>query len=78
LLEVREIGFSQNYIIVGDFNTTLHQKEKKGGSIVHNPFRERMGDLISHLDLIDIQPSKGKFTWNNQRVGLGHIVARLD
>jgi hypothetical protein len=37
-----------------------------------------MEDLISLLDLIDIQPSKGKYTWNNKRVGLGHIVARLD
>jgi endonuclease/exonuclease/phosphatase family metal-dependent hydrolase len=29
LLELRELVFGQNCIIVGDFNTTLHQKEKK-------------------------------------------------
>jgi hypothetical protein len=28
--------------------------------------------------LEDIRPSRGKFTWTNKRVGLGHIVARLD
>jgi hypothetical protein len=37
-----------------------------------------MEDLISHLDLIDIQLSKGKYTWNNRRVRSSHIVVRLD
>jgi hypothetical protein len=30
------------------------------------------------MDLIDIKPSKGKFTWSNKRSGLGHIADRLD
>jgi hypothetical protein len=30
------------------------------------------------LDLVDVQPNKGQITWNDRRVGTGHIVARLD
>jgi hypothetical protein len=37
-----------------------------------------MEDLMMILDLVDVQPNKGQFTWNNRRVGPGHIVARLD
>jgi len=37
-----------------------------------------MDGLISVMDLIDVPPVKGKFTWKNRRVGPGHIVARLD
>jgi hypothetical protein len=55
----------------------MHLKEKRGGSIVRDPSRENMEDLISSLDLFDVQPSKGKFTWNNRRAGPGHIEARL-
>jgi hypothetical protein len=37
-----------------------------------------MEDLVSDLNLFDVQPSKGKYTWNNKRAGVGQIVARLD
>jgi hypothetical protein len=35
-------------------------------------------DLISTWDLMDIKPSRGRYTWTNKRVGPGHIAARLD
>jgi hypothetical protein len=65
-------------IIAGDFNTTLHHKEKKGGSIVRDPSREHLEDLISTYQLLDIKPSNGRYTWSNRRLGPGHITARLD
>ena len=37
-----------------------------------------MEDLISDLDLFDIQPSKGKYRWSNKRIGVHHTTARLD
>jgi len=52
----------ENYIIVEDFNTTMHQGEKNGGSTVRDQLRENMEDLVSELDLFNIHPSKGKFT----------------
>jgi hypothetical protein len=35
-------------------------------------------DLMQDWDLLDIPPENGKYTWSNKRLGLGHIVARLD
>jgi hypothetical protein len=38
-----------------------------------------MEDFMSNMmDLIDIKPSKGKYTWSNKIFGLGHIASRLD
>jgi hypothetical protein len=52
--------------------------EKKGGSPVRDPAREWVEDLILDWDLEDIKPAKGKYTWTNKRLGLGHIAACLD
>ena len=67
-----------NVILGGDFNVTLSQDEKKGGSKVRDPFKEIVDDLILEWDLMDIKPSIGKYTWSNKRTGPGHIAARLD
>jgi hypothetical protein len=37
-----------------------------------------MDDLIFALDLFDVTPSKGIFTWNNRRVGPGFISTMMD
>jgi len=37
-----------------------------------------MDDLIYSLDLVDVPPSKGVYTWNDIRFGPGFIAARLD
>jgi hypothetical protein len=29
LMRVKEAGLHQNHIVIGDFNTTLHQREEK-------------------------------------------------
>jgi exonuclease III len=42
-------------IFVGDFNTTMHNFEKRGGSIVREASRESMEDLLSTFDLMDIR-----------------------
>jgi exonuclease III len=67
-----------NIILGGDLNITLATSEKKGGTIVCNPAREWVEDLMSFWELEDIKPTKGKYTWTNKRVGPGHITARLD
>jgi ribonuclease HI/exonuclease III len=69
---------SVNIIVAGDLNVTLSPSEKKGGSIVRDPAREWVEDLISDWELEDISPSNGRFTWSNRRLGPGHIAARLD
>ena len=64
--------------IAGDFNVTISADERRGGTKVRDPFGERLEDLISQWNLIDIKTKNGVYTWNNKRVGLGHIAARLD
>jgi ribonuclease HI/exonuclease III len=67
-----------NIILGGDFNVTLAQDEKRGGSIVRDPAREWVEDIATAWDLLDIKPTKGRYTWTNKRIGPGHIAARLD
>jgi hypothetical protein len=62
LLCIRDCGFYQNCIILGDFNTILHLREKRGGYVIRDLSRENMEDHIPTLDLFDVQPSKGNFT----------------
>jgi hypothetical protein len=45
---------------------------------VRDPAREWVEDIMSHRELEDVKPTKGKYTWSNKSVGSGHIVARLD
>lgn len=59
LLEIKELGFRKNCIIVGDFNTTLHQKEKIGGSIVRDSFREKWRILYPLCTGLISNPIKG-------------------
>ena len=46
--------------------------------MVRDPIRETVDEIILEWDLMDIKPSFGKYTWNNKRIGPGHIAARLD
>ena len=56
----------ENIIVAGDLNVTLATNEKKGGTLVRDPSREWVEDIILGWDLIDIKPVKGKFTWTNK------------
>jgi len=56
---------SYYYIMAGNFNTILSQKEKKRVSLICEPHME---DLIASIHFIDIKPSKGihldkQMTW---------------
>lgn len=68
----------ENIIIGGDLNVTLAATEKKGGSIIRDPAREWVEDIMADWELEDVKPTKGKYMWSNKRAGSGHIVARLD
>jgi exonuclease III len=73
-----ELTQLENIIIAGDLNLTLHPSEKRGGSVVRDPAREWVEDIMQDWDLLDTKPSSGKYSWSNKRVGPGHIAARLD
>ena len=69
---------TKNLVVAGDLNVTLALAEKKGGSLVQDPAREWVEDLMMDWELEDIPPDRGKFTWSNKRIGPGHIAVRLD
>jgi hypothetical protein len=48
--------------MAGDFNVVLHNREKRGVSIARDRFRENMEDLINNWDMVNIKPTKGKYT----------------
>jgi hypothetical protein len=66
------------WIIAGDFNAILDLTEKWGGTVRLEPSFVLFRDNILALNLVDIKPSNGKFTWNNRRVGDRCIAERLD
>ena len=68
----------KNIILVGDLNITLNAKERKRGSIVRDPLRETVEDVMRDWDLEDIKPKRVIFTCTNRRIGPGHIAARLE
>lgn len=71
-LESKKTKWKANSIFVRYFNTkTPLGKERRLQG-------EKMEGLISSLDLYDLKPKKGKYTWTNKHIGLGHIMARLD
>ena len=74
----RSIGSLDNVVLTGDINVTLNQKEKRGGSVVREPIREQVDEIILDWDLVDVIPAKWKFTLTNRRLGPRHIAARLD
>lgn len=46
MMELKDIEFGHNYIIGGDFNTTMGNNEERGGSTVRDAQQEYMEDLI--------------------------------
>ena len=78
LLREERSNLQGNVILAGDLNVILNQDEKRGGSLVRDPIREIVDETILEWDLMDVKPSTGKYTWNNKRIGPGHIAARLD
>ena len=62
LLSLKTDLQGKDLIIAGDFNTTKSSLEKRGGSIIKDPFSEKLEDLMAELDLLDPMPKIGKFT----------------
>jgi exonuclease III len=66
------------WIMAGDFNAICELDEKSGGIGRLEPSALLLRDNINSLNLVDIKPNNGRFTWNNRRVGESWIAERLD
>ena len=62
------------WIIARDFNAILDLTEKLGGNARLEPSSILLRDNMSTLNLVDIKPSNGQFTWNNRRVETGALL----
>ena len=60
-----------------DFNAITNLEEKRGGIARLGPSSSMLRDNIGFLNLIDVKPGSGIFTWNN-RSGTEAILERLD
>eukprot|EP00253_Pinus_taeda_P005552 PITA_05552 len=49
---------NRNIIFGGDLNLILHSKEKRGGFFTHDPYREKLENIMQERDLVDIIPKK--------------------
>ena len=67
-----------NVILAEDLNVILNQAEKRGVYLVRDLIREKVDEIVMEWGLSDVIPAKGKYTWNNKRMGPRHIAARLD
>ena len=52
--------------------------EKKGGIYRLEPESLAFTQMIDNLNLIDLDPISGRFTWNNKRGNKNQIASRLD
>ena len=66
------------WILVGDFNSVTRLDEKRGGVARLDPCTNIFRAMIDSLNLIDVKPTNGVFTWNNRRCGAKAISERLD
>ena len=63
---LKERNMHLNCVIRGDFDTILSNAKRRGRTIVRDPFKDRMEDLIDDWYFLDVIPKVGKYTWSNR------------
>ena len=66
------------WILASDFNFVTRSDQKGGGVARLHPSANLIKDMIDSLNLIDVKPTNGVFTWNNRSYGVEAISKRLD
>lgn len=75
---VRSLAPYHLWVMAGNFNAIVELSEKRGGIPRLDPSALLFRDSISELNLINVFPSNGRFTWNNRRIGESCVAERLD
>lgn len=58
-----------NWLVMGDFNTPLHDVDKMGGSQIVDDSRYDLMNLSNDNAFLDLDLKGASFTWSNQHVG---------
>ena len=75
---VRNCHPFHHWVLARDFNSVLSLEEKQGGLARLGPSSALLRQHIAVLQLSDIKPSNGLYTWNNRRTGVDAISKHLD
>lgn len=67
-----------SWLLLGDFNSVVSQKEKKGGRPIASSSNSGLKQFIYQYGLIDMSFNGNPFTWNNGHGGCSNIHERLD
>jgi hypothetical protein len=78
LADILDIFSPSNIILAGDLNLIFEPKEKRGGNSNRDQMLPFVEELFHQWYLLYFRPSKGLYTWTNNRVGVDHISACLD
>lgn len=66
------------WILARDLDAVTSLEEKRGGNVRLDSASTLLKENIALLNLVDIKPGNGLFTWNNRRCGEAAISERLD
>lgn len=66
------------WILASDFNAIVELSEKRSGLARLEPSSLLLRDSIFDLNVFDVHPNNGHFTWSNRRIGANCVAERLD
>lgn len=71
-------AYNLPWLIGGDFNEVLEEKEKFGGLLVRNNRIDKFAKCLNHCKLIDLGYQGSHFTWTNKQRHGYTVLERLD
>lgn len=78
--DLRQVGLRIQvpWLLVGDYNQIIHEKEKLGGNDRWRRAASSLWDFIDECGLVDLVFSGARLTCTNSRLGEENIMERLD
>lgn len=75
--ELRQVSSDDPWLILGDFNATLVEEERRGSRSVSGP-NQGLVQCVRDLGLNNLQSTGCFYTWINRRSGRYAIAAKID
>lgn len=76
---VHRKDFNQDeWVVIGDFNSTLFTKDKRGGNEDATQCMQEFRHFLNRMQLIDITLEGNSYTWSNSRLNNNNIQRKLD
>lgn len=72
------LAFKGLWIVIGDFNVVLDQRNKKGDSLIASTNNSGFRNMIKVNNRMDLRFMGSSINWSNRRVGNININESLD